>query len=171
MSAAVPDFEALHAELTRRGAHFDAVTHGERHWRGVAAVGLKLAELTPGADAEVIRLFALLHDAARQTDWTRDAEHGPRAARWCAELRAGGLIVVDDDQAATLATACDQHSGGWYADPATHPTLGVCWDADRSRMRPLRPVFLSTAAAKAPEFATWAAEARRAAPPLAEVFR
>jgi hypothetical protein len=57
----------------------DSSIHGESHWRRVAEVGLELARETPGADARVVLLFALWHDALRRND-SDDWEHGARVA-------------------------------------------------------------------------------------------
>ncbi|WP_435019138.1 hypothetical protein TA3x_001129 [Tundrisphaera sp. TA3] len=61
--------------------------HGVSHWARVLENGERLAAVT-GADVEVVRLFAVLHDARRVNEWT-DPDHGPRAARFAETLRGG----------------------------------------------------------------------------------
>lgn len=124
--------------------------HGPGHWRRVRANGLALAARTEGADAELIELFALLHDSRRLND-DHDPEHGPRAAALARDLAAAALLTLDTARLDLLAEACARHTdGGTTADP----TIGCCWDADRlelSRLR-IRPNarYLSTTAALDP---------------------
>lgn len=59
--------------------------HGMAHWARVLENGLRLAEVT-GADATVINLFALFHDACPEDEW-KHPEHGARGERW---LRSSG---------------------------------------------------------------------------------
>ena len=49
--------------------------HGVAHWARVLENGLRLAEQA-GAHLEVVRLFAVLHDARRVNEHT-DPDHGP----------------------------------------------------------------------------------------------
>jgi uncharacterized protein len=160
-------FERLQAELVRRGAMVDSPIHGRRHWAAVTTVGLRLAELTDGADRQVVRLFGVLHDAQRVTDY-RDRDHGPRAAVMVRRLAASGLLGLDDGQVDTLALAVHEHSMGKVT---TNPTVGCCWDADRSQLPFAHPRFLSTAAIGEPGMGAWARRQRHDAPTLEELFR
>lgn len=121
--------------------------HGVIHWETVMRHGIRLAELTPGADLMVVCLFALLHDCRRVTD-ARDHLHGSRAAEAAAGIR-GKLLFLDDRQFDLLAEACRYHTDGHITKD---PTIGCCWDADRLdlvrvKVRP-KIHFLSTEAAK-----------------------
>jgi len=144
------DFLSLVAEIRRQAAHADSTVHGEAHWRAVAWTYLDLVPLVPGADAEVGLLFGLCHDAMREHDG-HDPDHGPRAAAMVRTLAAEGLLALESDRLRTLARAIENHTGG---PPTSHPTIGLCQDADRLNLwrcsvRP-DPRFLSTVAAREP---------------------
>ncbi|MEO5987931.1 MAG: hypothetical protein ABIU54_11115 [Candidatus Eisenbacteria bacterium] len=99
--------------------------HGFKHWARVHENGMRLAEST-GADVEVVRLFAMLHDS-RRVDEFRDDGHGLRGAEFARSLR-GSLIDLDDARFELLHQACALHvHPPWSADA----TLLTCWDADR----------------------------------------
>jgi uncharacterized protein len=101
-------------------------SHGETHWRRVAANALDLADDDPRCDREVALLFAILHDAARDSpDWDRG--HGARAAELARALNEEWL-GLPGERLALLAEACAGHSEG---RTSADPTIGVCWDADR----------------------------------------
>jgi uncharacterized protein len=100
--------------------------HGPEHWRNVYANAMELARDTDGTEVEVVRLFAILHDARRVNE-DSDPDHGPRAADLAAEL-CGTLFDLDDARLAVLCEACVDHDRGKVSDDAT---IGVCWDADR----------------------------------------
>ncbi len=122
--------------------------HGPLHWLRVRANGLALADRTPGADAEVVELFALLHDSKRQDEW-RDLEHGERAASFVRELKREGALWFSTTRVELLAAACAGHH---HPRISGDPTVGCCWDADRldlSRLgaRP-REQLLSTKASR-----------------------
>lgn len=125
--------------------------HGPEHWLRVRANGLALAARTPGTDAGVIELFALLHDCRRQDDGT-DPGHGERAAAYANALARDGVLRLDAKRLDLLATACAGHEHGEVSGDLT---IGCCWDADRLELSRLgrRPIarFLSTAAARDPE--------------------
>ena len=130
--------DPLLARVRERSTGIRSHIHGERHWRTVARNGLWLAERTPGSDAHVVFLFALLHDTMRVNDgW--DPEHGPRAATFVEELHAAAL----------LAEACRFHADGLTAEDAT---VATCWDADRLDLPRVgiepAPHLLSTEAAR-----------------------
>ena len=134
--------------------------HGEAHWARVCANGLRLAELT-GADAELVALFAYLHDVKRQGDG-RDHDHGRRAAGFLRGLHASLsgtelLPALSVSRLETLAYACAAHSDGLTE---ADPTVQTCWDADRLDLgrigiRP-DPFHLCTAAARDPATIEWA---------------
>jgi uncharacterized protein len=122
--------------------------HGPWHWLRVRANGLALAAMTPGADAGVVELFALLHDGWRE-DEGHDLGHGARAAEAALALADEGVLDLAGDRLLALAEACRWHEHGQVS---TEPTIGCCWDADRLDLSRLwrRPQarFLSTAAAR-----------------------
>lgn len=122
--------------------------HGPSHWLRVRANGLALAARTPGADAVVVELFALLHDGRRRDDG-RDPGHGERAADHAAALARDGLLRLDATRLDRLVAACGGHDNGGVA---SDPTIGCCWDADRLELSRLgrRPIerLLSTGAAR-----------------------
>jgi uncharacterized protein len=128
--------------------------HGVAHWARVLENGLRLAEQT-GAAVEVVRLFAVLHDAKRMTECT-DPGHGQRGADFAAELR-GRLFDLSDHEFELLYWACAGHT-----HERTHPdiTIQTCWDADRLDLGRVgitpNPIRLCTAAARKPEMLKWA---------------
>ena len=93
----------------------------------MAWAGLGLAHQVEGCDAELVLLFALLHDTQRFNE-SRDPEHGLRAAQFAQELRAEGVLTLTDERLGTLVDACTRHDKGYVSDD---PTTGACWDADR----------------------------------------
>jgi uncharacterized protein len=124
--------------------------HGPGHWLRVLTNGWALADGTPGADRDVVELFALLHDC-RRVDDGQDRGHGDRASTYVRSLAADGLLALDPGRLDLLAEACSRHELG---DVSSDPTIGCCWDGDRlelSRLgrRPKAP-FLSTAVAQEP---------------------
>ena len=78
--------------------------HGARHWARVMHHGLHLAGRT-GADLQVVRLFAVLHDSQRANEGA-DAAHGQRAAGFVLKLHADRRLGLDDTRADWLAQAC-----------------------------------------------------------------
>ena len=102
--------------------------HGPEHWQRVELFARHVAQATPGADETVCRLFAMLHDAARENDG-HDPQHGPKAAKWAREaLRPGILAPLSKSQFETLCEAIEGHTRGYTTQ---NPTVGACWDADR----------------------------------------
>jgi len=128
--------------------------HGIAHWERVQKNGLRLAEVT-GANPRVVELFALLHDARRESDG-HDPEHGARAAELARSL-AGRSFALGAADLDLLATACRDHSEGLTEGDVTVQT---CWDADRLDLgrvgRKPRPDLLCTAAARKPDVIAWA---------------
>jgi uncharacterized protein len=113
----------------------------------VRANGLALAARTPGADVEVVELFALFHDSERE-DEGRDPGHGERAAASVQRLAARGGLLLSAARLDLLVAACAGHD---HPQVSADPTIGCCWDADRLDLSRLgrRPIakLLSTKAA------------------------
>jgi uncharacterized protein len=99
--------------------------HGPEHWRRVERNCLMIAARN-GADLDVVRLFAVLHDSCRLNDYG-DPEHGFRAAEYAKEMRRR-LYKIDNARFDILYQACKLHAHG---HTSTEPTIGACWDADR----------------------------------------
>jgi uncharacterized protein len=143
----------LHAVLEGYALPWDG-DHGVAHWARVLENGLRLAEET-GADVEVVRLFAVLHDARRINEGG-DPDHGPRAAELAEALR-GRLFDLPDRAFVLLHRACAGHTR-----ERTHPdvTIRTCWDADRLDLGRVgitpHPARLCTEAARRPETIAWA---------------
>jgi uncharacterized protein len=142
--------------------------HGVGHWARVMENGIRLAVET-GADIEVVRLFALLHDSRRVSDGA-DPEHGPRAAKFARKLQ-GREFRLTSPQFEQLYAACDGHTGG-----RNHPdiTVRTCWDSDRLDLgrigiRP-NPRLLCTEVARRDETIRWA-QARAEAKLIPEFVR
>jgi uncharacterized protein len=100
-------------------------THGVSHWARVLENGLRLAEET-GANAEVVQLFAIFHDARRRNE-DIDPEHGQRGAELAATLRGKWFRLPDADFDLLYAACADHTNGETEADI----TIQTCWDADR----------------------------------------
>lgn len=120
--------------------------HGLDHWLAVARNGAWLCERVPKADPVVVELFALFHDADRRNEWV-DRDHGKRG--WLLACWLGLPLELTGPQVWALRIACVSHDRGYVHD---HPTIGVCWDADRLDLprvgtRP-RPELLSTEPAR-----------------------
>ena len=81
-----------------------AGVHGPAHWLRVLVNGHALAALTPDADAEVVGLFALLHDSHRVNEH-RDPQHGERAADFVRQLASQGLLPIEGPRITVLAAA------------------------------------------------------------------
>lgn len=129
-------------------------THGLDHWARVLENGSRLAE-AEGGDLTVIRLFAIFHDACRQTQ-TLDPGHGARGAE-LAEQLLGDLILVSEQQLDLLTHACREHTDGrTNADL----TVQICWDSDRLDLARVpimpNPKYLCTETAKTNEMIHWA---------------
>lgn len=128
--------------------------HGIRHWTRVRENGHRLARHT-GADAEIVELFAFLHDSCREND-RHDLGHGERAAEFAESLR-GTLIHLPDDKFALLLEAIRDHEKGFTRGDIT---VRTCWDADRLdlgrvRIRPI-PKCLCTDYARLRSTIEWA---------------
>jgi uncharacterized protein len=132
--------------------------HGPGHWLRVRENGIALASRTVEADAELVELFALLHDSKREDDG-RDRYHGERAAEFVRALHAEGDLGLSADRLEILAAACAGHH---HPQVSADPTIGCCWDADRLELARLQyppdPDLLSTAAALDAGIQRWAWE-------------
>lgn len=117
-------WKALNASTTIH--ELQSFDHGPAHWQRVALNGKHLCEHTPGADWEVVSLFALFHDSMRDNELI-DPEHGSRGAKLAFDL---GVVpdLLDPEQWGLFFNACFNHDKGQITDD---PTIGVCWDADR----------------------------------------
>jgi uncharacterized protein len=130
--------------------------HGVAHWARVLEIGERLTGST-GAQIEVVRLFSVLHDSKRETEFY-DPGHGRRAAEFASTLR-GSLINLSDEDFSLLHRACAGHT-----DELTHSnvTIQTCWDSDRLDLGRVGmtpdPHYLSTDEAKRPETLKWADE-------------
>lgn len=128
--------------------------HGVAHWARVLENGEKLA-LETGADADVVRLFSVLHDSRRVSE-ANDPLHGPRAAEFAHRLR-GKVFEVTNEQFRLLTDACAGHT-----HERSHPeiTVQTCWDADRLDLGRVGimpdPAYLCTPVAKRSELLRWA---------------
>ncbi len=156
---------ALVEAVLARGWRRDSAIHGEEHWRCVTATGLALAPCVPGVDPTLVFCFGLLHDARRVND-AIDPEHGVRAASFARELRAAGVLGLDDHRFTLLCTALSDHSNGLVSE---EPTTGTCWDADRLHLprvliQPL-PELFSTEVARSSAALTAAEGLRAEGPP------
>jgi uncharacterized protein len=99
--------------------------HGASHWARVRLNGVLLAQHT-GARADVVELFAFLHDSQRWHDG-RDRDHGKRAASYVLALQ-GEVLHLDRGGLEMLTYACASHSDG---HTEADVTVQTCWDADR----------------------------------------
>lgn len=120
-----PDFESLWQFLAAPYVGQQISSHGPEHWRRVERNGLLLSQHT-GANATIVRWFALFHDCRRMNDGY-DPGHGLRGAEFAQSLR-GKSFQLDDDDFALLYYACANHTEGVAHDD---PTIATCWDADR----------------------------------------
>lgn len=102
--------------LGRHSAHY------VDHWERVERYGIYLAAHS-GADVELVRLFAIIHDSQRGQEGP-DPEHGPRAAQFVQQLD----WPLDPQRRQTLMLACHDHE---FGKTSSDPTIGTCWDADR----------------------------------------
>jgi uncharacterized protein len=151
----IPDAEVLVDAVLERSTGEDSSIHGESHWKRVAAAGLALLPRVPYADPALVFLFALFHDSLRLND-SYDPLHGPRGAALAREL-CGEAFELEEAEMGLLAFACEEHTNGGVD---SHPTVGVCWDADRLNLWRVGikpdPQWLSTEAARSEERIGWA---------------
>jgi hypothetical protein len=122
------DFRPILAAILDEYALLRDGIHGVSHWARVMENGLRLAKAT-GASVEIVRLFAVFHDAMRITDG-HDPEHGRRGADFARSLR-GELFDLVDDDFNRLYKACAGHT-----HEPTHPDVTI---PDLLGRRPARP--------------------------------
>jgi len=130
--------------------------HGAGHWGRVLENGVKLAEHT-GANVDIVKLFALLHDSRRINE-DLDREHGRRGAELARSLQ-GRIYTLSRSDLDLLDHACEKHAAGTTEGDITVQT---CWDADRLDLRRVGiipdPRLLCTPAAKDPVMIAWASQ-------------
>lgn len=119
------DIKELRLFCFRRWPEHLGKTHGVNHWDRVAKFGEML--FVEGADMEVVKAFAYLHDSQRW-DNAEDLEHGPRAAKFINTIRDSLLSALSDEQIAKLKRACELHT---VEDRTGDITIDICFDADR----------------------------------------
>lgn len=124
--------------------------HGPDHWENVERNGWELSKSVPGCHLDVVRYFAMIHDARRE-DEADDPDHGLRAAEFAAELYEAKAFPLEftRNKLDLLKEACRGHNSGAVS---SDPTIGVCWDADRLDLVRVgeipNPDLLSTEVAK-----------------------
>lgn len=136
------------AVLDQYRLHLNGV-HGLRHWIRVWIIGEELCSST-GANVEVVRLFAFLHDVCRK-DEDIDLLHGVRAAKLIKNVLQPEILHLPKAEAKLLEYAVQRHT---FGSLRANPTVMTCWDADRLDLGrvgilPL-PDRLCTAAARDP---------------------
>lgn len=130
--------------------------HFVDHWARVLENGRKLVPLT-GARLDIVELFAVFHDAGRQSDG-HDHEHGQRGAE-IARAMQGIHFKLDPEGLDLLVLACAEHTHGeTWADV----TVQTCWDSDRLDLGRAGYIpsahKLCTPAARKKEMIAWAHE-------------
>jgi len=99
--------------------------HGLNHWNRVEGFALQMAKIN-GADQEIARIFAIIHDCKRENE-NYDPQHGLRAAILAREINDTGLFL-NENRLEILCFALENHDKGEISNDAT---IGTCWDADR----------------------------------------
>ena len=127
--------------------------HGLGHWATVIENGERLAGLT-GARLDVVRLFAVFHDACRHSEGY-DPGHGVRGAALARSLRGHGFSL-DESGMAQLERACALHTRQLTDSDIT---VATCFDADRLDLPrvdiTVDPARLATDAARDPKIIAW----------------
>ena len=138
---------ALVEAVLPRAWRRDSAWHGEAHWRCVSATGLALGSVDDAVDPSLVFSFGLLHDTRRENE-AYDPGHGRRAAAFAEELRAEGVLRLEEPRFAALVEALRLHADGQVSEDTT---IGTCWDADRLHLPRVSiepdPRLLSTSAA------------------------
>ena len=103
--------------------------HGLDHWWRIWKNAQMLTGLEPGADLEVVALYALFHDSMRLNDGA-DPGHGLRGYKLWERFNQHQDVwrYLTQDQRELFFEACVNHSDG---QRSTNPTIAVCWDSDR----------------------------------------
>ncbi|MBN1168411.1 HD domain-containing protein [Candidatus Woesebacteria bacterium] len=104
----------------------DESLHGEEHWSRVEKIGIYLSELT-GADVDVVRIFAYLHDCKRENEM-EDPGHGERAAELVKKLSAEGVLQLGEKSLSELIYACYHHNK--KSKSSENINILTCWDSD-----------------------------------------
>jgi len=152
----VPDLDRLVTAIHERSPLHTSYIHGDQHWRAVAEAGLRLLEDPDNrrADAMVVFLFALFHDALRENE-NDDPGHGRRGAELAEEFQ-GRYFLLPPERLGLLVEACAGHTDMRFSD---NPTIGVCLDADRLNLwrvgKTPEAKYLSTDAAIEDELQQW----------------
>lgn len=132
--------------------------HGLKHWIRVWNIGSELAKTT-GADMDVVRYFAFLHDVCREDD-DLDLFHGVRSAKLIKKVLQPEYLHLPEEEIKLLEFAVQRHT---YGMREAHPTVQTCWDADRLDLGRVgimpHPSRLCTEAAKDPAMIQWAYQA------------
>jgi uncharacterized protein len=135
-------------------------THGLKHWIRVWNNGEALSRST-GANIEVVKYFAFLHDICREDDGV-DLFHGVRAARLIKDVLQPNFLHLPEEDAKMLEFAVQRHTFGMTKADITVMT---CWDSDRLDLGRVgikpHPGRLCTDAAKDLEMIRFAYEASR----------
>jgi uncharacterized protein len=133
-------------------------THGLKHWIRVWNNGEALSRVT-GANIEVVKYFAFLHDICREDE---DLFHGVRASRLIKEVLQPNFLHLSEQDAKMLEFAVQRHTFGMTKADITVMT---CWDSDRLDLGRVgikpHPHRLCTDAAKDLEMIRLAYEASR----------
>jgi uncharacterized protein len=133
-------------------------THGLKHWIRVWNNGELLSKST-GANIEVVKYFAFLHDICRE-DEDLDLFHGVRAAKLIKEVLQPNFLYLSEGDAKLLEFAVQRHTFGMTKADITVMT---CWDSDRLDLGRVgikpHPGRLCTDAAKETEMINQAYEA------------
>lgn len=119
------DFENLKSEIIKLYQGDLCSIHGIYHWERVEQHAIWIAKRS-GADMEIVRIFAWVHDACRLNDLF-DPEHGLRASKLAEKLN-GSAFHLSSDRLDTLKMACEFHTTQKYTQ---NQTVATCWDADR----------------------------------------
>lgn len=125
MKAVMNNVEKLHRFIHIELGEYKGI-HGIDHFANVESFGMLLASKT-GADVDVVRWFAYLHDCQRHNDGS-DIQHGERAAEYIDTIRNTYLQYLDDGQVDLLKTACRYHT---TTPRLGNSTIDSCFDADR----------------------------------------
>ena len=104
--------------------------HGIEHCKNVETYGVCLAREL-GADEDVIRWFAYIHDSQREND-LNDVKHGERAAQLIDVIRNSYLAELSNVQIRLLKFAVCHHT---TKRTTNNITINCCWDADRYDLR------------------------------------
>ena len=120
------NLQAIVAEAVGRSTRPQSYHHGEQHWKAVTYAGMRLCDLVPEADRELVFLFGLFHDTQRISEYA-DPDHGDRAALVATEMLQDDMRD-DPGRLDDLAYAIRFHDRGMVT---TEATRSVCWDADR----------------------------------------